>query len=506
MRNEIKRGAVLGYVNMVVNIIVTFIYTPIMLKLLGQNEYGLYSLVASVISYLSVLDMGFGNAMIRFVSRSIARDNKEEEGKINGLFLFLYTIISVITLIIGFILIKNIGLLFSETLTVDELNKAKVLMIILVITMALSFPLSVFDSYIIANEKFTFIKLLNIIKTVLQPITILAVLYMGYKSLALVIITSVYTLLFHICNLYYCKKKLKMKLYFKLKEIDKKLFKEIAFYSLFIFLNIIVDHLYNNTDQIILGSVSGTIAVSIYAIATKITYINQTCSTTISGLFLPKITKTLESEKGEEKTSNIFIRVSRIQLYIMMLILSGFFVFGKTFITLWVGKEYLDAYYIVLLLIGPSIIPLTQNLGITIIQAKNKHGFRSIIYIIIAIINVFISIPLAKKYGGVGAAIGTCIATTIGQIIIMNIYYWKKIHIDIPKYWRHFIVFLIPIIFLSAIGYLLVEKISFSWLILILCIFLFTLIYLLICLLFFNKEEKAYINAVFNKLKKVIKK
>ena len=153
MRNEIKRGAVLGYVNMVVNIIVTFIYTPIMLKLLGQNEYGLYSLVASVISYLSVLDMGFGNAMIRFVSRSIARDNKEEEGKINGLFLFLYTIISVITLIIGFILIKNIGLLFSETLTVDELNKAKVLMIILVITMALSFPLSVFDSYIMYFPK-----------------------------------------------------------------------------------------------------------------------------------------------------------------------------------------------------------------------------------------------------------------------------------------------------------------------------------------------------------------
>ena len=64
MKSQIKSGAVLSYVNMFINILVTAFYTPFMLRMMGQNEYGLYSLVNSVIAYLSVLDMGFGNAMI----------------------------------------------------------------------------------------------------------------------------------------------------------------------------------------------------------------------------------------------------------------------------------------------------------------------------------------------------------------------------------------------------------------------------------------------------------
>ena len=65
MKKEIKTGAILGYINMIASLLVSFLYTPILLKSLGQSEYGLYALVASVIGYLSVLDMGFGNAMMR---------------------------------------------------------------------------------------------------------------------------------------------------------------------------------------------------------------------------------------------------------------------------------------------------------------------------------------------------------------------------------------------------------------------------------------------------------
>ena len=70
MKSQIKSGIILSYINMFINVIISFVCIPIMLKLMGQSEYGLYSLVASFIGYLSVLDMGFGNAMIRFVSKT----------------------------------------------------------------------------------------------------------------------------------------------------------------------------------------------------------------------------------------------------------------------------------------------------------------------------------------------------------------------------------------------------------------------------------------------------
>lgn len=500
MKSEIKSGAILGYINMIVSVVVTFFYTPIMLRFMGQQEYGLYSLVSSVIAYLSVLDMGFGNAMVRFVSKSQAKKDKEKEKEINGLFLFLYSIIGIIALVIGIILTINIEKFFSYTLSFEELYKAKIIMGILVGTVAISFPLSIYDSYVIANEKFNFLKILNIIKTISIPLTMLPILFMGYKSIAMVIVTSLYNILFHIGTLIYCFKKLRMKIHFSLNNFDKQLLKDIAGYSFFIFLNIIVDNVFNNTDQVILGSVCGTVAVSVYAVASRFTTMNTTFSTTISGLFLPRITKMLEEKDADKKVSDIFIKVSRIQLYLMTLILSGFIIYGRVFINLWVGPEYKDVYYIILLLIAPAIIPLTQNIGISVIQAKNKHQFRSIMYLIIAVINISISIPLARAYQGIGAAIGTAIANFLGQILIMNIFYWKVVKIDIPKYWKFLIKFIISIGFVSMLNMALIKNIEFTWIKLIVGAFLYTIVYLSIVYRFMNEEEKSYLQKIAKKV------
>lgn len=499
MKNQIKFGVILGYVNMFVAIIVTLVYTPTMLRLMGQSEYGLYALVASVIGYLSVLDMGFGNSMIRFVSRSKAKTEKKMENKINGLFLFLYSIIGIIALLIGFILFLNVGNIF-QALTPSEIAKAKIIMAILVGTVAISFPLSIFDSYVIASEKFTYIKVLNLIQTVAIPLIMLPLLMWGYKSIAMVIVTSTFTIAFHLFNLYYCFSKLNMKISFSFKNIDKTLLKEVLTYSFFIFLNLIVDSLYANTDQVILGAVSGTAAVSVYAIATKISNMNTSFSTNISGLFFPRITKTLEEKDGDKKVSDIFIKVSRIQLYILAMILFGFIIFGKSFILLWIGQDYIDVYYILLILLIPGIVPLTQNIGISILQAKNMHKFRSVIYILIALLNIAVSIPLAIRYAGIGAAIGTAMATFLGQILTMNIYYYKKGKIDIPRYWKHFIKFMLPLtifsIFVVSFDFIL------SWIQLIIFGFMFVCLYLVYAYFHTNEQEKQYITNFINKLKR----
>ena len=176
MKSQIKTGTILGYINMAANTLITLFYTPLMLKLMGQSEYGLYSLVASVIGYLSVLDMGFGNSMIRFISRSKARGEADSEKKINGLFLLLYSIIGVIALLVGIALIFNVENIF-KALTIEELAKAKVIMGILVFTVAISFPLSIFDSYVTSCEKFKLMKILAILKTLAVPLTMLPLLF-----------------------------------------------------------------------------------------------------------------------------------------------------------------------------------------------------------------------------------------------------------------------------------------------------------------------------------------
>lgn len=498
-KGQIKAGAIITYISNICSMLSSIIITPIIINFIGNQEYGLYSLVYSIMGYFSVLDFGFGNAMIRYVSKTKAE--KKDDRNINSLFLIIYSIIGIITLLVGTIVYFNLENIFGNSLTPVELSKANVMMIIFLIGTAISFPLSVFDSYVLANEKFIFLKVVNLVKNLMNPILIIFMLLLGYKSISLVVAYTLLNLITHILYALYSLIKLKMKITFNIRKIDFSIFKEIIMYSFWVFLNIIVDTVFNNTDQVILGIVSGTVAVSIYAVANQIKNANNAFSTAISGLFLPKITKLLTLNKKDE-INETFISVSKIQLYIMLLILSGFFIFGKAFISLWVGNEYMDAYYIVLWLIGPSIIPLTQNLGISVIQAMNKHKFRSIVYIIIAALNIIISIPLARKYAGVGAAIGSAIANILGQWIAMNIYYYKAADLDIPTYWKNFIKIVLPIALFSLLISKVIHALQLGWFKLILYIGIYVMIYLIYIILFhLNEEERLYLRKKFLKAK-----
>ena len=99
--NQLKAGAILSYISMGLGYVVSIIYTPIMLRLLGQSEYGLYNLVASVVAYLGVLNFGFGSAYMRYYSRYKVKDDKEKIATLNGMFLIIFSVIGFIAVVAG---------------------------------------------------------------------------------------------------------------------------------------------------------------------------------------------------------------------------------------------------------------------------------------------------------------------------------------------------------------------------------------------------------------------
>jgi O-antigen/teichoic acid export membrane protein len=477
INNQYRVGAILSYVSIFIGNLIGIIYTPIMLRLLGQSEYGLYSLVGSLIATISIVDLGFGNASIRYISKYRATGNKQKEYNLIGMFIIINSLIGILTIVIGIVMYKYLDILFSKSLSIDELQQFKLMFIILIFNLAVSFPFSVFYSITVSYEIFIFPKVIGIIRTILNPIVILALLFNGHDSLSMVIANTIINILFLWINVFYCFKYLNIKI--KFKTLDFKLLKEITVYSFFIFLAILIDKIYWTTDSFILGIYSGTIMVSIYSIASQINMYYMQFSTALSGMFLPKVTGMVTNNANNEELSSLFIKVGRIQYILLGLVLSGLILFGKEFIYLWAGKEYLSAYYMAIILVVPFTIPLIQNLGLSILQAKNLHGFRSKVLFFIAIGNILISIPLAKEFGGIGSAIGTSVAMVIGNILIMNIYYYKKIKLDIPRFWYEIIIMTLPILFASILGVslnLVIE--DYKILTLLIKILIYTIIYL----------------------------
>jgi len=502
---EIKIGAILSYIVIALNTIIGIAYTPFLTRMLGQSEYGLYSLVASLISYLTILDLGFGNAITVYTSKYIAKNDKENERKLHGMFFLIYIMIGIVAGIIGAILYFNVNKIFGNTMNYEELQKAKILMGILTFNLIITFPLSIFGSIITAYEKFVFNKCIKIIRIILMPIMMIPLLLLGYKSVALVVLTTILNIVCLLVNMIYCIKKLDIRM--KVKGIDFNILKEIFAYSFFIFLNSIIDKVNWSLDNFILGTISGTVAVAIYAIAAQFNSMYLSFSTAISGVLLPKVAKMEANKSSDDEFTSIFIKTGRIQYIIMGLVITGFIIFGKNFINILFGKQYESAYYMACILMIPVTIPLIQNVGLNIIQAKNKYKFRTIIFFLIAILNVLLSIPLARKYGGIGTSIGTAIALILGQIIIMNIYYHKKIHINILKFWKEIFKMSIPVVIsfvIGMLGYLYIGNkgiIIFSLeIVTYLCIYIF-----LMWNLGMNKYEKEIFIKPINKIIQIIK-
>lgn len=458
--NQLKMGAILSYLTLLVTNIISIMYTPIMLQLLGQAEYGLYNLSNSVVGYLGLLNFGFGNAIVRYTSKYKALNDDDGEANVNGLFLIVYTIIGILVAIIGSVLVFNVENIFSASLSVNETNRMKILVALMVFNMAISFPFGVFGSIINAYEKYIYLKVIGLVRAILNPFLMLPLLLLGYKSIAMTVLSTILNVVFIAINIYYCFKILKVKI--KFTNLDFSIFREIFIYSSFIFLNMIVDKIYWSTDQLILGAVSGTVAVAVYSIGSTFNTYYMSFSTAISGVFLPKITKMVTANVSDKELSDLFIKTGRIQYIIMAFIISGFLLVGKEFIYTWAGTGYEQSFYIALIVMIPLTIPLIQNIGITILQAKNLHKFRSVVYIIIAIINVAASIPMAKLMGGIGAALCTSISMLIGNVIIINIYYYKKINIDIPRFWCNILKMSIPVLISLVLGGIIIKFITIS--------------------------------------------
>ena len=447
--NQLKIGVLLSYITIFAQNIIAIFYTPIMLRLLGQSEYGLYQLVYSVVSYLGVLSFGFSSAYVRFFSRFKVKDDRQGIAKLNGMFMTVYIIIGIVALLAGGVLVINVENIFSASLTVSELSTARILMILMVINLAVSFPSSVLDSYVTAHECYFFQRFISLLQVVLNPFLTLPLLLMGYKSISLVVITTILTFAKFFVNFWYCKQKIDMQ--FDFYKMDFLLLKEIGVFSFFIFINMIVDQINWNVDKFILGVFGGTAAVAIYAIGGQINTMYMSLSTSVSSVFIPRVNAIVaQDENNNKELTEIFTKVARIQFIILAMVIGGFTILGKYFIDIWAGVEYRNAYYVVLLLIIPVTVPLIQNLGIEIQRAKNMHKFRSIVYFLIAIGNVLISIPLSKVYGEIGAAFGTMVTMVIGNILLMNWYYQSRIKLDMKYFWKD-IFKLIPAIIVSIV-------------------------------------------------------
>lgn len=488
--NQRKSGAVLSYLNIIAKNLVYFLYTPFLLKYVGQADYGLFQMTNSVMMGLSLLSMGFSSAYVRFYTIYEVKNEVNRIKQLNGLYMIIFSFISVVALILGVVLVIKTDVIFGSTLDSRELKLTKYLMLVMILNIALTFISSVFDSNITVNERFVFQQSRQLMQTFLVPVICIPLVFMGVGVLSIEVTQILVTTIFLFLNIRYCLIDLNMR--FSFQNIPFNLLKELIIFSFFIFLNQVVDLVNNNVPNFLLGITQGAKMVATFSIAIQIKNMFFMLSTSMSSVFVPKINSLVSSGESKSVLTDLMIRVGRIQMSLLFFVLGGFITVGKFFVSAWVGNQNIMSYYLIILMVLPSIVPLSQNIGVEIQRAMNMHIFRSVVYIIFAVINIVATYWGAIYFGLIGASSGYVISVVFANGILMNWYYYRKINLDMRKYWLETLKVVFPFI-VSTIVILLLQvyvAINNVWLFI-----LFGLLYVFLYIIIFfkytaNKYEK----------------
>lgn len=434
MASQRRIGAVMGYGNIVVKNLVNLLYTPLLLHFVGQGDYGVFQMSNSFVFSLTLLSFGFSEAYVRFYSQRKAHGGEEDIRRLNGMYLVLYSVIVVVCLLLGSLFVANVQNLFSRGLTPDEMVLAKSLMSVMVVNVAVTLFSTVFDAFLLVHERFFFQQSRQMLATVLTPVLAVVLLNLGMGAVGVACAQLATNVVLLALNIRFAVGKLGMR--FSLRHLDFALLRGLAAFSFWILLNQVCELVNQQVPNFLLGALASSAMVAVYSISVQIRSVFYSLSGVMSNVFVPKINRMVAATDDNHELTLLMTRVGRYQMMLFCFVYGGFAVVGRYFVHIWAGPQNDAAYYLALAMTLPLAVPLTQNTGIEIQRAKNRHQARSVAYVCTAALNVALTLALIPRLGYWAPAVGYITSVVLGTGLFMNWYYQRRIGLDMVHFWK----------------------------------------------------------------------
>lgn len=470
-----KKGVIVSAAYIVGQVAVNLVYVPLLLTTIGQDEYGLYQLVGSIVSYIAALNGVLSAGVGRFYSKYKAEDNVDGMDATIATANAVYNIVGLIAVAISFLLIPMVRVAYSSSLDQTQLAEMGAMLIILALNTVVSLKNTITTAVLQANEEFLFWKGSRLAFLMIQPVFVLGAVALLPNALMVTIVIFVNNIMCSLAQRSYCV--IRMGLSYRRGKFERRLAKSISVFSLSVLLATIADQIFWNADKMLVAYFYGTSVTAVYSIGAQIYSSYMYAGQIIPGVFFQKVSELYHQKKDLEAISALFARVGRLSSMLCLAVLLGFICLGGDFIRIWAGDGYEEAYAVAVIVMIPFTIDLVQNLGITILQVMDKYLFRGVMYIFLSLVNIVMTLYFLKKYGIAGAAAATGISMFIGNGIVMNVYYSKVVGLNIGLFWKQVAGLSAPLLMYGSV--VLVFRWAFglsasSWLELIAygCIFL----------------------------------
>lgn len=495
-----SRGIAISYIYTILNTVIGLFISAYIIRMMGQTEYGVYQTMTSFATYLTLFQFGTGSIMTRNISLCRKDGSETQLYKKNTSTIWTVAVIqAVIIAIISIVFYLMIDVIYQKSLTIGQIQYGKLLFLIVALKMILTFFIQVLNGIILGCEHYSMSTIVQLVFLLVRTGLVVALLLFKPFAIYLVILDAVLEIIMFIFTYCYCRKNLAAS--FSFKYFNKKIFMNALPLAMALFLQTIINMANGNVDKFVIGILMSPEAVSVYSIGMFIYTTFSSLTTIPISMYMPKVAADMrEGKQGAELTKSL-IQPCRLIFLIGGLVLFGFIVIGRQFISIVYGSDYIEAWAIAVVIMIPMLINMSNGVLVNVLDIMNKRLSRSFFLLITTIGNIILTIWWIQTWGMLGAAVATGICTLIGQDLLLNIYYNKVIKIRILYLFKETFRGILPSLVLATVlGFLSINWITNKYIQFIMGGIVFVLVMAISMIVFgANSYEKQKILALRNR-------
>lgn len=431
LRNLLANGG--GYV---ASIILTFLVAPVTIHNLGDARYGVWSLIAEMIGYYSLLDLGVGGAVTYFVARYSAREEHDHlHGTIASAFWALF-MSGIVVVLVGVGMAAFFPLIFGNRgLDISEIRTVIIVMSCLI---AVSLPMNTFNALLGGYRRFDVINGVEISSRILVAAATYWYMRRGYGLLTLASIQVVGRTLIWVW-LFYWSKRVAGVLHLSPAFFEFARLKELWKYGLSNLVGQLALLIIYRLDLLVVGVFAGIQWVTYYSIGSALISSSSSAVSNITRVFTPQFSH-LNAKDDQAGLRRLFFLGVRLSGLVSTIIAAGLAVFGSSFITLWVGPKYVSGPWqyrsdvIMMIMLAAQLPRFMQSISWQLLFGTGRNRFLMWLNLSEAAANLVLSLVLVHYYGPAGVAIGTLVPLIVSHWIVLPRYVLRSFNITFSSY------------------------------------------------------------------------
>ncbi len=426
-KGTILRNVFSNWVNYGVDIVVAFFLFPILVRGLGDSDYGIWTLIASLTGYLGLLDFGVRGAVIRYVARFHAETVHQRSGRVASTALAIFSTAGALALATSTFLALLVDQIFQ--VPVAQRTTAQYLVILGGANVAASLVSGVFGGILVGLQRFDLQSGLGVGITGLRALAIVLALKIGYGLLTLASIQLAFSVVGGLANMW-----LSFLIYPELRQHfgrpDWEHVRLIFSFSLYSFLIHIGARLIYYTDTLVVGMFLPVSFVTFYAIGGSLIEYSRGLLSGVSSTIAPAASA-LEAQRHKEPLQQLFLQSIQLVMLVAFPICVAFLTCGGTFIGLWMGPQYVESSGQVLIVLALTmLLSAAKHPAMSIVLGLGRH--KPVVPVLLAegLANLALSVALVQTMGIIGVAWGTAIPAIVLNMTFLPWYMRRVLDIS----------------------------------------------------------------------------